>query len=151
MSNNVRHKIYIMKVFFGFVLISGVGWVLDFFSFSVLTQIFEVSSSKANFISSMVGVTYVWFVALKRIFDQRCYSGSIYLLIYWGYQFVSIFLYSLLISIFATSELNFSLVKWFSIPNELTAKIALTAPNLFTNFIFMKFLTRFMKSSHQGK
>lgn len=146
-AERAQRKIYRMKIFLGFVLISGTGWILDFLSFSVLTQFFDVSPAKANSVSSMIGVTYVWFVALKRVFDRGKYGGSRYLLIYWGYQFISISLYSLLISIFATSELNYVLVDRFAIPSDLASKIVLTAPNLLTNFVFMKFLTRFMKSN----
>jgi hypothetical protein len=139
-----------MNFFFGFVLISGVGWLLDFLSYTAMTQVVGFVPAKANFISSMIGVTYVWIVALNRIFDRGNYGRSIYLPIYWGYQAASIIGYSMLISIIAVSAFNF----WFSqilrLPTEVVAKILLTPPNLLTNFIFMNFLTKFMKTSDQG-
>lgn len=140
-----------MKLFLGFVLISGVGWLLDMASYAGLSQLFTVPPAYANFISSMVGVTYVWIVALNRLFDQREYRRSIYLPIYWGYQGVSILAYSALISIVAASAFNSKIGQIFEMPSALVAKLIITGPNLITNFIFMSFLTKFMKSSAEQK
>jgi putative flippase GtrA len=140
-----------MKLFLGFVLISGVGWLLDMASYAGLSQFFTLPLSFANFISSMVGVTYVWIVALNRLFDRREYGRSIYLPIYWGYQGISILAYSALISIVAASAFNLKIEKLFEVPSALVAKIVITAPNLITNFIFMSFLAGLMKSSAKQK
>lgn len=136
-----------MKLFLGFVLISGVGWLLDLATFIGLSQVFAASPYFANFISSMVGVTYVWIVALNRLFHRREYGRSIYLPIFWVYQGISILAYSVLISIVAASTFNARIGQIFEVPSALLAKIMITGPNLITNFIFMSFLTRFMKSS----
>ncbi len=138
-----------MKLFLGFVFISGVGWLLDIASYAGLSQLFRVAPAYANFISSMVGVTYVWIVALNRLFDRREYGKSIYLPVYWSYQGISILAYSKLISIVAASALNSIIGDVLGIPLDLTAKIIITAPNLLTNFIFMKILTKFMKPGNQ--
>lgn len=140
-----------MKLFLGFVLISGVGWLLDMASYAGLSQLFTVPPAYANFISSMVGVTYVWIVALNRLFDRPEYRRSIYLPIYWGYQGVSILAYSALISIVAASAYNSKIGQIFEMPSALVAKLIITGPNLITNFIFMSFLTKFMKSSSEQK
>lgn len=140
-----------MKLFIGFVLISGVGWLLDIASYAGLSQLFRVAPSYSNFMSSMIGVTYVWIVALNRIFDRPEHGRSIYLPIYWGYQVISILAYSALISIVATSDFNLKNLQPLKMPSTLVAKIIITAPNLITNFIFMSFLTKFMKSSAEQK
>ena len=140
-----------MKLFLGFVLISGVGWLLDMASYAGLSQLFTVPPAYANFISSMVGVTYVWIVALNRLFDQREYRRSVYLPIYWGYQGISILAYSALISIVAASAFNSQIGQIFEMPSALVAKLIITGPNLITNFIFMSFLTKFMKPSAERK
>ena len=140
-----------MKLFLGFVLISGVGWLLDMASYAGLSQLFTVPPAYANFISSMVGVTYVWIVALNRLFDQREYRRSVYLPIYWGYQGISILAYSALISIVAASAFNSKIGQIFEMPSALVAKLIITGPNLITNFIFMSFLTKFMKPSAERK
>ncbi|GLC97809.1 hypothetical protein Tamer19_72180 [Cupriavidus sp. TA19] len=138
-----------MKVFLGFVLISGVGWLLDMVSYAALSQLVGVAPAYANFISSMVGVTYVWIIALNRLFDRREYGKSIYLPIYWGYQGASILAYSALISIVAASTINSKIGEILGVPHHLVAKIIITGPNLLTNFIFMTILTRFMKPGAQ--
>ena len=138
-----------MKLFLGFVLISGVGWLLDMASYAGLTKLFAAKPSHANFISSMVGVTYVWIVALNRLFDRREYCRSIYLSIYWGYQCLSILAYSGLISIVAASAFNSKIGEILDIPFALAAKIIITTPNLLTNFIFMSALTKFMKTGNK--
>lgn len=136
-----------MKLFLDFVLISGVGWLLDFLSYTVLTQTMYFVPAHANFISSMIGVTYVWMVALNRLFNRGNYGKSIYLPIYWGYQTASIFGYSVLLSIAASTEFNVWLGQLLSLPIAVVAKILITPPNLLTNFIFMSFLAKFMKAS----
>ena len=134
-----------MKLFLGFVLISGVGWLLDMISYAALSHFVGMAPAYANFISSLVGVTYVWIIALNRLFDRREYGKSIYLPVYWGYQGASILAYSALISIVAASAINSRISEIFGIPFGLVAKIIITAPNLLTNFIFMTILTRFME------
>jgi len=138
-----------MKLFLGFILISGIGWLLDMLAFTLMSQFFGTAPAYANFISSMVGVTYVWVVALNRLFNRREYSKSIYLPIYWGYQGISILAYSALISIVAASSLNFKISEALEIHSGLVAKIIITGPNLLTNFLFMTILTRFMKPGSQ--
>ncbi len=138
-----------MNLFLGFVLISGLGWLLDVASYTGLSQLLEVAPSYANFMSSMVGVTYVWIVALSRLFNRGEYGKSIYLPIYWGYQGISILTYSGLISIVAASTFNSKIGEMLGISSALTAKIIITAPNLLTNFIFMSFLTKFMRPGNK--
>jgi putative flippase GtrA len=136
-----------MRLFLGFILISGAGWLLDIASYAGLSQLFGMAPSHANFISSMIGVTYVWIIALNRLFDRREYGHSIFLPIYWGYQGISILAYSALISIVATSAPNFKIGEILGIPFSLAAKMVITGPNLLTNFIFMSMLTKLMKPS----
>lgn len=139
-----------MKLFFGFILVSGIGWLLDLLSYTGLTQFGAVPPGYANFASSMVGVTYVWMVALNRLFGKGGYGKSIYLPVYWGYQAVSIFVYSIMISLVVGATFNIWLSQLTHLPVALVAKILLTAPNLITNFVFMSFLTKFMKTkSHK--
>ncbi|EHF8254026.1 hypothetical protein BOB35_004682 [Enterobacter roggenkampii] len=138
-----------MKLFLGFVFISGVGWLLDMVFYVALSKFAGAMPAYANFISSMVGVTYVWIVALNRLFSRGEYGKSIYLPIYWSYQGGSIFAYSVLISIVSASTINSKISEILGVDLEVVAKIIITGPNLLTNFIFMAILTRFMKSKSQ--
>ncbi len=136
-----------VHTFLGFVLISGVGWFLDLATYAAISQLFAVPPSCANFISSLVGVTYVWMVALNRLFERSDYGQSVYLIIYWSYQGISILAYSALISTVLTLFFNFKLDQVFEISSAVMAKIIITPPNLLTNFFFMYFLSKFMKPS----
>jgi len=135
-----------LKLFIGFVLVSGVGWLLDLLSYTGLTHAAGLPAGYANFMSSMVGVTYVWIVALNRLFGKGGYGRSVFLPIYWGYQAVSILGYSILISLAVPAEFTLWLSQLSHLSPALVAKILLTAPNLMTNFVFMSFLTKFMKT-----
>ena len=138
-----------MKLFLGFVLISGVGWLLDIASYTALAQLLDVAPAYANFASSMVGVTYVWLVSLNKLFDRREYGASIYLPIYWGYQALSILVYSALIALVAESAINVQLSELLGISYVILAKIIITFPNLLTNFVFMFALTKCMQPNNK--
>lgn len=138
-----------MKLFLGFVLISGVGWLLDMASYTGLSQLFDVAPAYANFISSMVGVTYVWLVSLNKLFDRREYGASIYLPIYWSYQVLSILAYSGLISLVAVAVINLKIGELLGISSAISAKVIITLPNLLTNFLFMLTLTKFMRPDNK--
>jgi putative flippase GtrA len=134
-----------VKTFIGFIFVSGIGWVLDMLSYTVFTQLFIWTPAFSNFLSSMLGVTYVWSVSLDRLFNRSGYGKSIFLPIYWGYQTLSIFAYSLLIGAVVISQSNVLLSQSSMLPPEVAAKILITPINLLTNFVFMTFLTKFMK------
>lgn len=135
-----------MTLFMGFVFISGVGWILDVGSYAGLSQIFEMPPLFASFVSAMIGVTYVWIIALNRLFERGKYSWSMHLYIYWSYQVASIVAYAAFESIVATSQVNLEIGKILAVEPTLVAKLIITSPNLLTNFIFMSFLTKLMCS-----
>jgi hypothetical protein len=140
-----------MKLFFSFVFISGLGWVIDVALFSFFTHGIGITPAYANFISSIVGVTYVWIVSLNRLFECRELSKSIYLMVYWSYQIISIFTYSVIISYVAATAFNSEAADAIGFTHVLSAKIIITLPNLLTNFIFMSVLTKFMRSSNKQR
>ena len=132
------------KVFFGFATLSGVGWLLDMATYSLAVRVFGVPVFLANFVSSYVGVTFVWFTSLKTVFKQQGGGHSVYLPIYWGFQFFSILIYSQLLHLLTDAMSGLTLVAGMRIYVGIIAKIVITPFNLVTNFIFMKLLVRFM-------
>ncbi len=128
-----------------FAAISGLGWLLDMATFSLLTLIGGVPGAAANMISAFVGVTTVWFVSLRRVFGRAGYARSRYLLVYWVYQFVSISAYSLLIGALAGYVAGWPL-GWLAAYGAVLAKVLCTPLNLVTNFLFMRYLTRYMQT-----
>jgi putative flippase GtrA len=135
------------KMFAGFTLISGFGWLCDLLTFTLLVEAVHLQGNVANFVSSFVGVTFVWFMALNRVFLDSGPANHRFLLVYWCYQFASILAYSELLHAVAAKLLQ---VPWSAIiPVSLViaAKILITPCNLVTNFLFMKLLTRHMRES----
>lgn len=133
-----------LRPFLGFVLVSGVGWLLDFCSFLGMTIVLDIRPSISNFFSSLAGIIYVWFVSLRRVFNNEYCSKSHFLPIYLGYQGISILLYSLAIGVIAASNQILLLEGLIGLTPDVTAKILLTPINLLTNFSFMHMLIRFM-------
>lgn len=134
-----------MKRFLGFTLVSGGGWLLDMLAYTWLTQALSTPAVAANLVSSFLGVSYVWLLALNRVFERGQYGLSGYLLVYWAYQALSISLYSLLISSL-TNSLWLQDLSGNLIPAAVTAKILATPLNLLSNYAFMHWLTGSMRA-----
>jgi hypothetical protein len=121
-----------------FTLVSGMGWLFDLLAYSSLILFFKADTSLSNFISSYIGITFVWFYSLKLIFKKEHFS-QFAIWIYWSYQFFSILLYSYLLHFVFIALISFDIVY---INEKLFAKLLVTPLNLVTNFIFMSFLMR---------
>lgn len=121
--------------FFG---LSGIGWILDFSVYTIL-GFFSENLVLNNYISSWVGVTFVFIFATRKIFknDSKISIGWKYV-IYLFYQAVMIYLMSkllgfvdgLILGVFtATIIVKFS---------AILAKIVVTPISMVVNFIVMK-------------
>lgn len=139
-----------VKIFLGFAFLSGLGWLCDFATFTLLVKWFDVPSFIANFVSSYVGVTFVYFASLKTVFKRSVEGRNTFLLISWGFQFVSILVYSQLLYMVVGALTGAGLPAPVSHNLEITAKIIVTPFNLMTNFLFMKLLTRFMRQENRA-
>jgi putative flippase GtrA len=133
-----------------FILLSGTGWVCDFGTFTLLTRLTDASGFTANFISSYVGVTFVWFASLGVIFKHGGEGRSIFLLVYWCFQLVSILAYSQLLHMVSSTISGMAQLAQVAGNPAMAAKIIITPFNLVTNFMFMKLLIRFMRKEYQA-
>lgn len=61
----------ILRKFIQFVLVSGVGWLIDFSVFLALTNLFCASVLAANYLSSLPAITFVFFVSTRKTFVCR--------------------------------------------------------------------------------
>lgn len=124
-----------------FVALSGLGWLCDLGTFTLLVRLGGWDAAAANIASSYVGVTFVWFTSLKTVFQRR--GDSRFLLLYWGFQLGSILAYSYLLGLLAAAlPLPAAWQDW----RALAAKIIITPFNLASNFVFMKALTRHLRA-----
>ncbi len=136
----------ILKTFFGFAFFSGLGWFCDFATYVLLVEAFSISPFAANFFSSYVGVTFVYFTSLHLVFNRVAGRHSLFLSVYWGYQFVSILVWSALLNVVVQMvETQFFVTPIIAFAG-IVGKIIITPANLLSNFIFMKFLTGFMNA-----
>lgn len=128
----------LLKQAIGFVGLSGIGWILDFCTYTVLGFLSE-NLVLNNFISSWVGVTFVFIFATRKIFmnNSRIPLKWKYL-IYIAYQFVLIFLVSILlgkIDGLITEYVTVGIILKFSF---IISKIIITPITMVLNFFVMK-------------
>ncbi len=127
-----------------FAALSGCGWICDFLTFTLLDKYFGAPPFAANFASSYVGVTFVWFTSLKSVFGRSGPGHNRYIVVYWAFQFLSILAYSQILSHLVNILQQSSIAAWAGGHLAIAAKIIITPFNLVTNYVFMKGLTRFM-------
>lgn len=121
-----------------FVGLSGIGWVLDFCTYTLLGVV-SVNLILNNTISSWVGVTFVFIFATRKVFENNSkiplrWKYIIYLL----YQCVMIFFISKLLGVInggMVANINVDLIKSFS---AIISKIFVTPITMVVNFFVMK-------------
>ncbi|MCK7616076.1 GtrA family protein [Roseibium sediminicola] len=156
-ASSLKQHHALAKRFSGFALISGIGWCLDFMTMATLTYS-GVPVFWANFIGAFCGVTFVFFVAGKRIF-RKAHNRSMatLLLLYWIWQLVavtaasaltagvSLLLLAMLDQVGGTpilTDLGANIVTLTGV----SAKMLVTPFTLIANFFFMRFLLETPKS-----
>lgn len=131
------------KIFFQivhFVGISGAGWLIDFFIFTIL-GFFSKDLVINNIFSSWIAVTFVFIFATKKVFksNDKISLRNKYI-IYILYQVILIFLISKLlgrVNLFIIEDINILILKNWS---SLISKIVVTPITMTLNFIVMKFI-----------
>jgi putative flippase GtrA len=126
-----------------FIALSGMGWLCDMATFTLLVKLAGWDASTSNIASSYVGVTFVWFASLNAVFQRA--GGGRFLLIYWGFQFASILAYSHALGMLASALATWPQAAPFESYRAPSAKLLITPFNLVTNFMFMKALTGYMR------
>lgn len=128
----------LLKQALGFIGLSGIGWILDFMTYTLLGFVSDKLFIN-NIISSLVGVTFVFIFATRKVFQN---NSKIPLkwkyFIYVVYQLVLIFLISKLLSIialFIVENINIAVIVSFS---AIIAKILVTPVTMILNFFVMK-------------
>nr|WP_274383220.1 GtrA family protein [Cupriavidus gilardii] len=129
-----------------FAALSGCGWICDFLTFTLLDKYLGAPPFAANFGSSYVGVTFVWFTSLKSVFGRSEPGQNRYIVVYWAFQFFSILAYSQVLSLLVNILQQSSIAAWAASHLAIVAKIIITPFNLVTNYMFMKALSRFMRN-----
>lgn len=131
----------LLKQGIAFIGISGVGWIIDFLIFNLLTLKFEYVAVN-NMISSLVAVCFVFCVSTRKTFIQK--DGGINIKIkfavYIAYQIILVLLISQLLALINTYlavALGETIIGDFS---AMISKIIVTPVTMILNFCVMKFL-----------
>lgn len=121
-----------------FVGLSGIGWILDFCTYTLL-GLFSVNLVINNIISSWVGVTFVFVFATRKVFRNKTkISLKWKYLIYIAYQLVLIFIMSQLLRGFNTVIVNYCDIDFILRISSIIAKIMITPITMVLNFFVMK-------------
>jgi len=121
-----------------FVGLSGIGWLLDFATYTLLGSV-SGNLVLNNTISSWVGVTFVFIFATRKVFQNNSkISLKWKYVIYILYQCILIFFISKLldvVNVFILENIAIQLIQQFS---AILSKIIITPITMVLNFIVMK-------------
>lgn len=134
----------LIKQGFSFILISGVGWIIDFAVYMVLTSVCNFPVLYANMISAIPSVTFVFFTSTRKVFQEKeskVKLGYKYL-IYFAYQLVLLFIISFVAQLAYDYVLQANwLQEGFLLDNlKMVIKILITPITMTINFLVMKLL-----------
>lgn len=130
-----------IKQIVGFIGISGIGWLLDFFTYSILSYtIGDLFIS--NIIGAFIGVTFVFTLASNKIFKD---NGKVSLrkkyIAYIIYQCILVYMISILLVKVNNSILIPIMIRCDLVfASNVLAKILITPITMLCNFLFMKVL-----------
>jgi putative flippase GtrA len=123
-----------------FVVLSGIGWLIDFAVFGTLVSVVNLAPFFANYISSVCGAAFAFFafsvISTKGLYRPRGRELGIYI----AYQVISITLFSLAIEFLSRlfGEYNFVVLGLVVAP--LLAKVVVTPFSLLTNYVVSRLL-----------
>ena len=121
-----------------FIGISGIGWVLDFTTFIIL-GLFNKNPEMNNYISSWVGVSFVFVFATRKVFDNRGYIPLwVKYVIYIVYQIILISFISRMLGQINEIILIHAGASFISKFSSILAKIIVTPVTMFLNFFVLK-------------
>ena len=130
----------IIKQFIPFVMVSGIGWIIDFSVYFVLTHFINLNVATANIFSSIPAITYVFLMSNKKIFKNNNSKLKIQYkyLIYFCYQLILVFCVSMF-GEFLYNILQDKITITFLLENlKMVIKILITPITMTINFIVMK-------------
>ena len=126
--------------FIKFLFVSGIGWLIDFSLYAILTIEFNLKIFYANIFSSIPAISYVFLMSTKKIFTKSQKNTLTIVqkyIIYFIYQLLLIFFISIvaqnLYILLGKYNLNFKLMK-------IIIKVLITPVTMTINFFVIKYL-----------
>lgn len=135
--------IKVLKQGLSFLMVSGIGFILDFSIYYALTDFLEINIVYANIISAIPAVTYVFLISTRKIFATKKSNRSISdkYIIYFIYQIILLILISLLAQ-FLYNKFYHLASNYLVIKNnfKIIIKCIITPITMTCNFFVMKIL-----------
>ena len=130
----------IFKQFLSFLLVSGIGWIIDFSIYILLISFGKLKVGFANILSSIPAITYVFLMSDKKIFkdNNSKLSLKVKYLIYFGYQLILLLSISGLAEFLYNKLIDFVTVSFLLNNLKIVIKILITPITMTMNFIVMK-------------
>ena len=125
-----------------FIFTSGIGWILDFGIYIILTKHFGWEVLYANFCSAIPSITFVFIVSTSKIFKNKQTKLSLpyKYLIYFIYQMILIISVSYIGQVLYGVFINFVKIPFVLSYLKIFIKIIITPITLLLNFLFMNIL-----------
>ena len=131
----------LIKQAFGFIGISGIGWIIDLVVYTILTSLLEVDVNIANMFSSFVGVSFVFIISTRKLFiNNSKINIKIKYIIYIVYQILLISGASYVMLLLKDYILDLTSIDLIVKYIDIIVKIIITPITMLINFIVMKFL-----------
>lgn len=135
----------LIKQFGSFLLVSGTGWIIDFFCYTILTYKWNLYVIYANILSAIPSITFVFIVSTRKIFqtNENGISLKRKYLLYVVYQIILVISVSLLAQImynwasFMIADSQIFVYKYL----KIIIKLCITPITMLLNFIVMKYLS----------
>lgn len=128
-----------------FVFTSGLGWIIDFFTYALLVYLLNVSVGYANYMSAIPAITFVFVVSTRKIFKKNRHGMPLIYkyLIYVSYQMVFISLMSYLnYRLFLQlSDQTYFVNSFLGDYLAMVSKVLITPVTLGMNLFVTKFIT----------
>ena len=123
-----------------FIGVSGIGWVMDFVLYTLLTGVIHLPVALSNYLSTIPAITFVFFVSTRKLFVCRpdgLTKPAKYAL-YVIYQLILVTCVSFLAQWLAA--ILPALLPFLSSFAKLAAKILITPITMVCNFFVLKIL-----------
>ncbi|MCT4545324.1 MAG: GtrA family protein [Vallitalea sp.] len=143
----------LIKQFIGFISVSGIGFIIDFTCYTILTNVFNMNVFASNFLSAIPAVTFVFFVSTRYVFGNNLKTTEklVRYIIYVLYQIVLLYCVSKLSQmIYDYEEISF-LVHMNKQVKKILVKLCITPITMTINFIFMKVIVEFLSKEKQNE
>ncbi|WP_455541850.1 GtrA family protein [Intestinibacter sp.] len=129
-----------------FILVSGIGWVIDFGIYIILTRYLAWNVLYSNFCSAIPSITFVFIVSTKNIFKNKKTKMSLptKYIIYFIYQMILISVVSCIGQQLYDVFINIIGIQFILLHLKIFIKIMITPITLIMNFLFMNVLVEKM-------